>query len=91
MPIEHRATASVWLHFLDLPAEIRARAEKQFALLKSDPQHPSLQLKKLGDRHGSELWSARVTLGYRALALKQPYGYLWIWIGDHTSHEQQLS
>jgi hypothetical protein len=37
-------------------------------LLKRNPQHPSLQFKKLGDRHAQEIWSAQVTLKYRALA-----------------------
>jgi hypothetical protein len=34
-------------------------------LLKNNPQHPSLQFKKLGDRNGQEIWTARVTLKYR--------------------------
>ena len=53
-----------------MPAGVRERADKQFALLKANPRHPSLQLKKLTERGGQELWSARVTLKYRALAVK---------------------
>jgi hypothetical protein len=32
-----------------LPADIRALADKNFALLKSDPRHPSLHLKRIDD------------------------------------------
>ena len=65
----HRANADFWNNYRGLPAEIRTRADKQFALLKTDPQHPSLHFKKLGGRNGQEIWSARVTLKYRALAV----------------------
>jgi len=48
----HRASADFWNDYRALPLEIRTRANKQFALLKDNPQHPSLQFKKLGDRNG---------------------------------------
>ena len=50
--MNHRANADFWNDYHALPAEICARADKQFALLKRDPQHPSLQFKKLGERQG---------------------------------------
>jgi hypothetical protein len=46
-----------------LPADARKLADKSFALLKGNPQHPSLRLKWIGD-----YWSARVGERYRALA-----------------------
>lgn len=82
--MNHRANADFWNDYHALPADIRARADKQFALLKKDPQHPSLQFKKLGERKGQDVWSARVTLKYRALAVKFPEEYLWFWIGEHN-------
>jgi hypothetical protein len=51
-------------------------------LLKNNPQHPSLQFKKLGNRNGQEIWSARVTSIYRVLAVKLPDEYVWFWIGE---------
>lgn len=83
----HRANADFWNDYHVLPAGIRARADKQFGLLKSDPQHPSLQFKKLGKRMGREIWSTRVTLKYRALAVKLPGEYLWFWIGEHNVYD----
>lgn len=83
----HRANADFWNEYHALPAPIRAHADKQFALLKTNPQHPSLQFKKLGERRGLEIWSARVTLKYRALAVKLPDQYLWFWIGKHSVYD----
>ena len=70
---------------------MRARADKQFSLLKANPQHPSLQFKKVGERHGQEIWSVRITLYYRALAIKRADGYLWFWIGDHQTYDKLIS
>src|SRR4051812_20680681 len=47
-----------------LPESVRNLANKNFELLKADPHHPSLHLKKVG-----ELWSVRVGAHYRALGL----------------------
>jgi hypothetical protein len=49
-----------------LPAEVRTLADKSFALVKENPKHPSLHFKCIRD----DLWSVRVGLRYRALAIK---------------------
>jgi hypothetical protein len=41
----HRTNADFWHDYRALPEEIRARADKQFALLKKNPNHRSLQFK----------------------------------------------
>jgi hypothetical protein len=88
MPDEtHAASTDFWAAYQALPQQIRDRADKQFALLAENPQHPSLQFKKLGERSGNEIWSARVTLQYRALAIRRPSGFLWFWIGDHKTYD----
>jgi hypothetical protein len=89
--MQHRAATEFWEQYHALSHEVRARADKQFSLLKANPQHPSLQFKKVGERHGWEIWSARVTLNYRALAIKRTDGYLWFWIGDHKAYEALIS
>lgn len=89
--MRHRASADFWQAYAGLPEQIRRRADKQFQQLKANPQHPSLQFKKIGKYEREEIWSARVTLSYRALAVKREYGYLWFWIGDHTTYETLTS
>jgi len=46
--LQHSANSDFWREYERLPVEIRVRADKQFALLKSNPEHPSLQFKKVG-------------------------------------------
>ena len=87
----HRATADFWMEYRALPLEIRNRADQRFSLLKANQRHPSLQFKKLGERHGREIWSARVTLNYRALAIKRTDEYLWFWIGGYDTYDSLIS
>jgi mRNA-degrading endonuclease RelE of RelBE toxin-antitoxin system len=68
----HATAPRFWRGYDDLPWKIRQQADKQFALLKDNPRHPSVQFRKLGEKGGLELWSARVTDNYRALAIKRP-------------------
>ena len=86
----HRANGEFWKEYRALPADIRDRADKQFALLRADARHPSLQFKKLTERAGQELWSARVTLKYRALAVKVDADYVWFWIGEHDIYQGMI-
>lgn len=83
----HRASADFWHDYNALPFDIRVRADKQFVLLKSDSTHSSLQFKKIGMREGKEIWSARVTLKYRALAFRESNEYVWFWIGEHNVYD----
>ncbi|MGD0601366.1 MAG: hypothetical protein ABR988_16180 [Terriglobales bacterium] len=95
--MQHRATTDFWRQYHALSQEVHARADKQFSLLKANSQHPSLQFKRVGERHGREIWSARITVsvvtGLRPVwagqspattrTIKRADGYLWFWIGDH--------
>jgi mRNA-degrading endonuclease RelE of RelBE toxin-antitoxin system len=87
----HRANADFWHDYQKLTPEIRVRADKQFALLKTNPRHPSLQFKKIGERNGQEIWSARVSLKYRVLAVRLADEYLWLWIGEHNVYDAFLT
>ena len=82
----HHANADFWVCYNALPEAVRAQADKAYALLSSNPRHPSLQFKKIGD-----LWSARVNLNYRALAVEGTDGdFVWFWLGTHKEYEKLL-
>lgn len=83
--MKHFASPEFWTAYRLLPENIRALAEKNFDLLKSDPRHPSLQLKKVG-----RYVSARVGLRYRALAVETEGGLMWFWIGSHADYDALL-
>jgi hypothetical protein len=80
--VKHFASASFWDSCAKLPENVRALADKSFALLKDNPRHPSLQLKKIG-----RYWSVRVGARYRALAVEVDGGLLWFWIGSHADYD----
>jgi hypothetical protein len=81
--LRHLASPQFWALYRGLPAEVRARADNSFALLKSDPRHPSLHLKRIGD-----LWSVRVGDRYRAVGTEVKEGIYWIWIGTHAEYDR---
>ena len=66
-----------------MPDHVRKLADKQFELLKSNPNHPSLHLKKVG-----RFYSARVGAHYRVLAVEVDSGLLWWWIGTHAEYDR---
>ncbi len=81
----HFASSRFWECYAKLPEDVRARADKQFALLKQNPSHPSLHFKKTG-----KFWSARVNAGMRALAAESDGDLVWFWVGDHREYERIL-
>jgi hypothetical protein len=83
--MKHFTHPRFWQQYEKLPAEVQQLADKNFALLKSNPQHPSLHFKRVG-----RFWSVRVGLDYRALAVDGPEGPIWFWIGDHTEYDRLL-
>ena len=83
--MNHRASSRFWALYDELPADIRSLADKSYELLKRDPHHPSLQLKKVG-----RLWSARVSLSVRVLAVEDGEELVWFWIGDLKEYERLI-
>ncbi|MEM9162395.1 MAG: hypothetical protein AAGC54_04920 [Cyanobacteria bacterium P01_F01_bin.4] len=79
-------TADFWKAYAILPTKIKQQAKRAYQLWKNNTQHPSLHFKKVG----KNLWSARITRDYRALALKRGDDYYWIWIGTHEEYETEL-
>ena len=81
--MNHLANSKFWYCYRRLPKAVRQLADKNFSLLRNNPSHPSLRLKKVR----GELWSVRVGLHYRALAIEQPDGLYWFWIGPHDEYD----
>jgi hypothetical protein len=81
--LRHEALPEFWYHYRRLPNEIQELADKNFQLLKANERHPSLHFKRIG-----VLWSVRVGLRYRALALDEPPDrVVWFWIGHHDEYD----
>jgi hypothetical protein len=69
--MRHFASRTFWEAYDKLPEQVRVLADKNYALLKANPQHP-LQFKKIG-----RLWSVRVGQRYRALAVEADADLVW--------------
>jgi len=81
--LKHHASSRFWARYESLPDEVRSLADKNYALLKNDPRHPSLHFKRIG-----ELWSVRVGAHYRALGCDVDGGIVWFWIGTHGEYDK---
>nr|MDA3793123.1 hypothetical protein [Elusimicrobiota bacterium] len=68
-----------------LTEQIQKLADKNFQLLKRNSKHPSLHFKKI-----DKLWSVRIGIVYRALAIKEGESFIWIWIGSHNDYEKTI-
>ena len=64
------------------------QARLAYRLFRDNPEHPSLRFKPV---HATRpIYSARVGLGYRALAVRDGDAVIWFWIGSHADYDQLL-
>ena len=83
--MKHTASKRFWQCLETLPAGVQALAHRNFTQLKSDPLHPSLHFKTVGN---GKFHSVRVGLYYRALGLPVAGGVHWFWIGTHGEYDK---
>ena len=81
-------TPRFWAAYRELPAEVSDAARKAYRLFRENPQHPSLQFKKVHDRES--VYSVRVTIAYRAVGLFENDNITWFWIGSHADYDRLL-
>jgi len=81
----HRTTSRFWKCYAALPEEVRKVADDCYELLKADPSHPSLHLKKVG-----KYWSVRAGLAHRALGAEVTAGIFWFWVGTHAEYDRLI-
>ena len=83
--MKHFTNPAFWDCYDHLSRDIQLLADKNFALLKANPKHPSLHLKKVGN-----YWSARIGKKHRALAIQSEERLIWFWIGTHAEYDELL-
>ena len=84
--MQSRVTRRFWSLFSDLPLDIQRDARRAYRSFLDNPRHPGLQFKKLeGEDH---IYSARIGLGYRALALMEGDRVVWHRIGSHADYDR---
>lgn len=83
--MKHYASPSFWKCYDGLSENIKELADKNYELLKQNPNHPSLHFKKI-----QNYFSVRVGIKYRALGIEIDEGVLWFWIGSHADYNKLL-
>lgn len=81
----HRTTARFWTSFARLPEAAQKVARKNFELLKENRAHPSLHFKKVGT-----LWSVRIGINHRGLAVEDGEDFIWVWVGAHDEYKRLI-
>ncbi|HMV47769.1 MAG TPA: hypothetical protein PLD20_28335 [Blastocatellia bacterium] len=78
-----------WTAYDVLDESVKRRARKAYRLWSQNPFHPSLHFKCINQKEN--IWSVRVTDGYRAIGLLKRDTVTWFWIGNHDDYEQFFS
>lgn len=76
---------SFWQAYQNLDESVRRKARKTYLLWSQNPFHPSLHFKCIN--RDDDLWSVRITRGYRALGIREGESVTWFWIGNHDDYE----
>ncbi|MGB0561447.1 MAG: hypothetical protein ACPGVO_06550 [Spirulinaceae cyanobacterium] len=82
-------TAGFTARFAKLPERVKQTARKNYQLWRENPQHPSLECKRLKTKTAA--YSVRVGMGWRAVGVKKGTDTMvWFWIGSHSEYDQLL-
>lgn len=74
--------------FAALPSRVQQQAREAYKLFRDDPFHPGLHFKKVHSE--PSVWSDRVGIGYRAVAVVDEDTAIWFWIGSHADYDKLL-
>lgn len=83
-----RTTPEFWECFDVLPGVVQRQAERAYGVWLDNPHHPGLQFKCLDRTEG--VYSVRVGLHWRALALRDGDTCTWFWIGSHAEYDRLI-
>ena len=86
MSIQSRTTRRFWRLFYGLPLEIQQEAKRAYRLFHASPGHPSLHFKKVEGEN--DIYSVRIGLDYRALAVMKGDRVVRCWIGGHSEYDR---
>ena len=74
--------------FLSLPVDIQKATDRAYKAWEANHSDPSVKFQRI---RGTDIWSARVSLSYRALARDLGNdNWMWYWLGTHRDYERKL-
>jgi hypothetical protein len=80
---------SFWTTYGALHEDIKRQARKAYRLWAENPFHPSLHFKCINREEN--VWSVRITRGYRAVGILEGDTVTWFWTGRHDDYEHFFS
>lgn len=83
-----RTTRLFRQRYRQLPIEVRQQARRAWHLWQRNLNHPSLQFKRVSERE--PIYSVRIGLHWRAMALVEGDTATWWWIGSHAEYDHLL-
>ena len=83
-----RTTRQFRRRYRQLPVEVRHQARRAYRLWQRNPHHPSLRFKRVFEHE--PIYSVRIELHWRALALVENDTTTWWWIGSHAEYDTLL-
>jgi plasmid maintenance system killer protein len=84
--VESRTTRQFRRLFSHLPADTQRDAKRSYRLFRTNPAHPSLHFKKLEGE--DNIYSVRIGLEYRALAVMNKDRVVRYWVGSHHEYDR---
>lgn len=72
-----------------LPAQVRQQAQAAYTIFQQNSSHPGLHFKQVNPGP-PPIYSARVSISYRALGTVEGDTIVWFWIGSHADYDRLL-
>jgi hypothetical protein len=70
-------------------SELQSKARQIYRDWKTDPFNPQFSFKQVNSKRS--IFSIRIALKYRALAVKQNNIMIWFWIGSHEDYNNLVN
>ncbi len=87
--MKSRTTERFRRRFAGLPSNVQEQARRSYRLWLRDPNYPSLQFKRIHTR--DLIYSVRIGIHWRALAVLRDDRAVWFWIGPHAEYDALIS
>jgi len=82
-------TSGFWKAYQRLERAVQRQAREAYRLFEQNPRHPSLHFKRVHIRKA--IYSVRVNLDVRAVAIRGGDEMVWFWIGPQDEYEKLLA
>jgi len=87
--VKSRTTERFRKPLAKLPANVQNQARRAFAVWRRNPNHPSLQFKRI---HAADpVYAVRIGIHWQALAILRDDRAVWFWIGHHGEYDNLIA